>query len=98
MEVGKLADLVLWQPAFFGAKTNIVIKGGLAAYSQMGDPNASTPYPEPVLSRPNFGGTGMPIGSLCMTFVSGAAAENGIGEELNLQRQVVPVQGHAQPG
>ena len=91
VEVGKLADLIMWQPAFFGVKPNVVIKGGLVAYSQMGDPNASSPYPEPVFSRPNFGGTGMPIGSLCYTFTSGAAAEDGIGETLGLQRQVVPV-------
>ena len=91
VEVGKLADLVIWQPAFFGVKPNVVIKGGLTAYSQMGDPNASTPYPEPVIARRNFGAMGMPIGSLCMTFVSQAAAGNGIKERLGLQREVVGV-------
>ena len=91
VEAGKLADLVIWAPAFFGVKPNTVIKGGLVAYSQMGDPNASVPFAQPIFARQNFGGTGMPIGSLCTTFVSGAAAESGIEERLGLQREVVAV-------
>src|SRR5439155_14873178 len=70
VEVGKLADLVLWKPAFFGAKPEIVIKGGIIAWSQMGDPNASIPTPQPVFMRPMFGAFGSAPGSTSMAFVS----------------------------
>jgi urease subunit alpha len=91
VEAGKLADLVLWDPAFFGVKPEIVLKGGLIAYSQMGDPNASIPTPEPVFPRPMFGAFGRAPAATCLTFVSRAAAENGVGETLGLQKQLVPV-------
>ena len=92
VEVGKLADLVLWDPAFFGVKPEIVLKGGLIAYSQMGDPNASIPTPEPVFPRPMFGAFGRAPVATCLTFVSKAAAENSVGETLGLRKQLVPVQ------
>ncbi|MBA3472460.1 MAG: urease subunit alpha [Rubrobacter sp.] len=91
VETGKLADLVLWDPAFFGVKPEIVLKGGLIAYSQMGDPNASIPTPEPVFPRPMFGAFGRAPAATCLTFVSRAAAENGVKETLGLQKQLVPV-------
>ncbi len=91
VEVGKLADLVLWSPAFFGVKPEIVVKGGLIAHAQMGDPNASIPTPEPVFQRPMFGSLGTAPAATCMTFVSGAAAENGLGDDLGLKKPLVPV-------
>ncbi len=92
VEAGKLADLVLWEPAFFGAKPEIVLKGGLIAYAQMGDPNASIPTPEPVFPRPMFGSFGRAVAATSLTFVSGAAAGNGLKETLGLEKQLVPVQ------
>ena len=91
VEVGKLADLVLWSPAFFGVKPEIVVKGGLIAHAQMGDPNASIPTPEPVFQRPMFGALGAAPAATCMTFVSGVAAENGLGGDLGLKKPLVPV-------
>ena len=91
VEVGKLADLVLWEPAFFGVKPEIVLKGGLIAYSQMGDPNGSIPLPEPLFPRPMFGAFGAAPAATCLTFVSNAAAENGIKEALGLRKQLVSV-------
>lgn len=75
VEVGKLADLVLWKPSFFGAKPEMVIKGGVIAYSQMGDPNASIPTPQPVYPRPMFGAYGNAVGSASLAFVSRASLE-----------------------
>ena len=92
VESGKLADLVLWDPAFFGVKPEIVLKGGLIAYAQMGDPNASIPTPEPVFPRPMFGAFGAAPASTSLTFVSRAAAENGLKENLGLKKRLVPVQ------
>jgi urease subunit alpha len=91
VEVGKFADLVLWEPAFFGAKPKIVIKGGVVNWALMGDPNASLPTPQPVYYRPMFGSFGHQVGRTCLTFVSQAAADAGIGERLGLSRQVVAV-------
>jgi urease subunit alpha len=91
IEVGKLADVVLWKPAFFGVKPEVVLKGGLIAYAQMGDPNASIPTPEPVFSRPMFGAFGSAPAATCLTFVSGAAAENGLGKTLGLKKELAPV-------
>ncbi|GIJ25176.1 urease subunit alpha [Micromonospora qiuiae] len=88
---GKLADLVLWEPAFFGVKPKMVLKSGMIAWSIMGDPNASLPTPQPVYYRPAFGATGSQVAKNCVTFVSKAAYECGIGEQLGLQRQVMPV-------
>jgi urease subunit alpha len=93
VEVGKLADLVLWTPAFFGAKPDLVVKGGMIVSAMMGDANASIPTPQPVHSRPMFGQYGKAMAASCVTFVSRAAAEAGIGERLGLSRAVLPVAG-----
>ncbi|HEX3576247.1 MAG TPA: urease subunit alpha [Rhodopila sp.] len=89
--VGKLADLVLWSPAFFGVKPDLVIKGGSIACAPMGDPNASIPTPQPVHYRPMFGAFGRAMAASCVTFVSGAAIEAGIGKALGLERRLVAV-------
>ncbi len=91
VEPRKLADLVVWSPAFFGVKPDLVIKGGSIAFAMMGDPNASIPTPQPVHSRPMFATFGGALASSCITFVSRAALEDGIGERLGLRRQVVAV-------
>ncbi len=91
VEVGKLADLVLWSPAFFGVKPDLVVKGGMIASALMGDPNASIPTPQPLHSRPMFGGFGRAMAESCITFVSGAALEAEIGRKLGLQRRLVAV-------
>ncbi|MBL9125753.1 MAG: urease subunit alpha [Planctomycetaceae bacterium] len=90
---GKLADLVLWEPAFFGAKPKLVIKGGLINWANMGDPNASLPTPQPMMYRPMFGAFGGAIGETCVTFVSQAAHERGVASKLGLRRKVMPVVG-----
>ncbi len=90
---GKMADLVLWEPAFFGAKPKLVIKGGLISWAVMGDPNASLPTPQPVRYRPMFGAFGKAMPESCISFVSHAAHEAGIAALLGLQRQVMPVYG-----
>jgi urease subunit alpha len=89
--VGKLADLVLWSPAFFGVKPDLVIKGGSIACAPMGDPNASIPTPQPVHYRPMFGAMGRAMAASCVTFVSGAAIEAGIGKALGLERRLAAV-------
>jgi urease subunit alpha len=89
--VGKLADLVLWSPAFFGVKPDLVIKGGSIACAPMGDPNASIPTPQPVHYRPMFGAFGRAMAASCVTFVSGAAIEAGIGKALGLERRLAAV-------
>jgi len=89
--VGKLADLVLWSPAFFGVKPDLVIKGGSIACAPMGDPNASIPTPQPVHYRPMFGAFGRALAASCITFVSGAAMEAEIGKALGLQRMLSAV-------
>jgi urease subunit alpha len=91
VEAGKLADLVLWSPAFFGVKPDLVIKGGSIACAPMGDPNASIPTPQPVHYRPMFGAMGMAMAASCITFVSGAAMEADIGRTLGLRRTLAPV-------
>ncbi|MHB0977066.1 MAG: urease subunit alpha [Candidatus Aquicultorales bacterium] len=91
IETGKLADIVLWHPRFFGIKPELVIKGGMIAFSQMGDANASIPTPQPVLGRPMFGAFGKAKFSTAVTFVSRASYESGIKAELDLQKTVVPV-------
>jgi len=88
IEAGKLADLVLWQPAFFGVKPSLVIKGGFIAAAPMGDANASIPTPQPVHYRPMFGSFGAAAASNSMIFLSQAAALHGVAEQLNLQKQV----------
>ncbi|MBO1075518.1 urease subunit alpha [Roseomonas marmotae] len=93
VEVGKMADLVLWEPAFFGAKPKMVIKGGMISWALMGDPNASLPTPQPVIYRPMFGAMGSALPRTRMTFTSHAAFEHGIVDRYELKSQVVPVYG-----
>jgi len=89
--VGKLADLVLWKPAFFGVKPEIVIKGGWIAWSVMGDANASIPTPQPVIYRPMFGSYGKAVQSTSVTFLSKAALDAGIPGRLGLRKTPVAV-------
>ncbi|MEH2037377.1 urease subunit alpha [Nostoc sp.] len=96
VEEGKLADLCLWRPAFFGVKPEIVIKGGMIAWSQMGDANASIPTPQPVYMRPMFGSFAGARHATSLTFVSQAALENEIPSQLGLQKSVVAVSGTRQ--
>ena len=91
VETGKMADLVLWKPGFFGSKPEMIIKGGTIAWAQMGDPNASIPTPQPVKMRPMFGATSFNKHSVA--FVSKAAADHGVGELYGLKKQVVGVSG-----
>lgn len=91
VEEGKLADLCLWRPAFFGVKPELVIKGGAIAWSQMGDANASIPTPQPVHMRPMFGSFGGAIAATSFTFVSQAALEREIPTQLGLQKRAVAV-------
>ena len=91
VEVGKMADLVLWNPAMFGVKPDMIIKGGFIMASKMGDANASIPTPQPVVYTNMFGGYGLARKRSCITFVSKAAFDGGIKERLSLQRQVLPV-------
>ncbi|MDW4509301.1 urease subunit alpha [Priestia megaterium] len=91
VETGKMADLVLWEPAFFGIKPDLIVKGGLIAHSLMGDPNASIPTPQPVLYRPMFASYGKARAKTSLTFVSKAAYENKVGEKLGLQKLLKPV-------
>jgi len=88
IEVGKLADLVLWKPAFFGVKPAMVIKGGMIATAPMGDPNASIPTPQPVHYRPMFGSFGLATAQTSLTFMCATAIELGVPEQLGLRRQV----------
>jgi urease subunit alpha len=90
IEVGKLADLVLWKPAFFGVKPSMIIKSGMIAAAPMGDPNASIPTPQPVHYRLMFGACGLAL-KTSLTFVSQAAFDAGIGEQLGLRKIVTPV-------
>jgi urease subunit alpha len=92
IEAGKIADLCLWRPAFFGVKPEMVIKGGAIAWAQMGDANASIPTPQPVHMRPMFGSYGKAIRATSMTFVSQVSYDRGIGDRLGLQKQIMPVQ------
>ncbi len=91
VERGKVADLVLWEPQFFGAKPKMVIKGGMVSWSNMGDPNASLPTPQPMYYRPTFGSIGRAKARNCISFVSKAAAQLGVKEKLGLERMVCPV-------
>jgi urease subunit alpha len=92
IEPGKLADLVLWSPAFFGIKPDLVLKSGSIVMAAMGDPNASIPTPQPVHYRPMFGAYGRALVETCLLFVSGAALDAGIGHALHLSRKLVAVE------
>ena len=92
IEVGKLADLVLWKPAFFGVKPSLVLKSGQIVLAAMGDPNASIPTPQPVHYRPMFGAFGHGAAGNSVTFVSKAAMKAGVGEKLGLRRRMVAIE------
>jgi urease subunit alpha len=92
IEKGKLADLVLWTPAFFGVKPDCVIKGGIIAAAQMGDPNASIPTPQPIHYRPMFGSYGRARTGSSLTFVSDAAIEGGLARKLKVEKRLVAVE------
>lgn len=91
VEVGKRADLVIWDPAFFGVKPSMVLIGGTIAAAPMGDPNASIPTPQPVHMRPMFGAFGKSMTNSSVTFVSKVAADNNLGESLGVEKQMVAV-------
>jgi urease subunit alpha len=93
LEAGKLADIVLWRPAFFGVKPSLVLKGGMIAAAAMGDPNASIPTPQPVHYRSMFGSFGSARHASCVTFVSAAGLEQSVGQHLGLRKRLVPVSG-----
>ena len=93
VESGKLADLVLWRPAFFGAKPEMVIKGGFIAWAQMGDANASIPTPQPVLMRPMFGAFGRASGATSLAFVSRLSLADGVAQSYGLRKRLVAVRG-----
>jgi urease subunit alpha len=92
IEPGKLADLVMWSPAFFGVKPDCIIKGGMIAAAPMGDPNASIPTPQPVHYRPMFGAYGRATASTSVTFVSKAAIDTGLAGRLGLSKKLVAVE------
>ncbi|MEO0671657.1 MAG: urease subunit alpha [Pseudomonadota bacterium] len=92
VETGKLADLCLWSPAFFGVKPDLVVKGGAIAYAQMGDPNASIPTPQPVHMRPMFGAFGRAITATSLTFVSQAAASSDLAERIGISKTLAPIE------
>ncbi len=89
VEVGKLADLVLWEPKMFGVRPHVVVKGGTIAWAQMGDANASIPTPQPVFARPMFGASPRVAAASSLTFVAQAALDDGLAERLQLQRRLV---------
>jgi urease subunit alpha len=91
VEVGKLADLVLWRPAFFGLKPELVLKGGFIAWGQMGDANASIPTPQPYLMRPMFGARGRALGAMSLAFVSARALAEGTTRDLGLTKRLSAV-------
>ena len=91
VEVGKLADLVIWTPAFFGVKPDMILKCGTIAAAVMGDPNASIPTPQPQYFRPMFGAFGKALQASSVTFVSGAAAQSSLAADLGLSRLLLPV-------
>ena len=93
IEVGKVADLVLWKPKLFGARPDMVIKSGMVAFAKMGDTNASIPTPEPVIYRKMFGALTRAVYDTCITFVSKASIDSGRIASYNLRRRVLPVFG-----
>ena len=93
VEVGKLADLVLWSPAFFGVKPDLVLKAGMIAAALMGDPNASIPTPQPVHYRPMFAAYGRALQASCVTFLPSVAIAAGLPDRLHLGRMILPARG-----
>ncbi|MCV7279083.1 urease subunit alpha [Mycolicibacterium flavescens] len=98
VEVGKLADLVLWEPAFFGVRPHAVVKGGMIAWAAMGDANASIPTPQPVLPRPMFGAAAPAAAATSVHFVAPQAADDGLADRLDIRRRLVPVRNVRQVG
>jgi urease subunit alpha len=92
VEVGKLADLVLWEPAFFGVRPHAVVKGGMIAWAAMGDANASIPTPQPVLPRPMFGAAPVAAAATSVHFVAPQAIEDGLAGRLDIRRRLVAVE------
>jgi urease subunit alpha len=93
VEIGKLADLVLWSPAFFAVKPDVVLRGGMIAAALMGDPNASIPTPQPVHYRPMFGAFGRALQATAVTFLPSVAIAGGVPDRLGLQRMILPARG-----
>ena len=93
LEVGKLADLVIWSPAFFGVKPDVVLRGGMIVAALMGDPNASIPTPQPVHYRPMYGAYGKALTATAVTFLPTIAVGNGLPAQLGIERQVLPARG-----
>ncbi|RDW16431.1 urease subunit alpha [Oceanobacillus arenosus] len=93
VEVGKIADLVLWNPAFFGVKPELILKNGLTVQALMGDANASIPTPQPIIYRPMYAATGKALSKSSITFISQAAFDDKVHEQLGLQKQILPVHG-----
>jgi urease subunit alpha len=93
VEVGKLADLVIWSPAFFGVKPDVVLRGGMIAAALMGDPNASIPTPQPVHYRPMYGAFGKALAATAVTFLPTVAIDKGLSQALGIARQVLPARG-----
>jgi urease subunit alpha len=93
IEIGKLADIVLWRPAFFGAKAALIIKGGMIVAAPMGDANASIPTPQPVHFRPMFGALGGARHATSVSFVSQAGLDRGMADKLGLKKRLVAVKG-----
>ena len=91
VEVGKLADLVLWKPALFGVKPELVLKGGFIAWAQMGDPNASIPTPQPLMMRPMFGAYGRATGATSLAFVSQLSLDTGVLPRYGLGKRAAAV-------
>jgi len=91
VEVGRLADLVLWKPAFFGVKPELIVKGGMIAWAAMGDANASIPTPQPVIYRPMFGAFGGATTATSVTFVSKAALDAGVPDRIGMRKRAVAV-------
>ena len=98
VEVGKLADLVLWKPAFFGVKPSLIVKGGMIVAAPMGDPNASIPTPQPVHYRPMFGAFGGALAATAMTFVSRAGIESAVAERCGLRKMIGVSSGNREIG
>ena len=91
LQTGKMADIVLWKPALFGAKPEMIIKGGMIIAGKMGDPNASIPTPQPVLYRHMFGAYGKALHKTCATFVSKISLEQNVVQGYGLQKMILPV-------
>jgi urease subunit alpha len=92
IEAGKLADLVVWSPAFFGVKPDLIVKGGMIVAAPMGDPNASIPTPQPVHYRPMFGAYGKAVAATSVTFVSEMAKSGGLAKRLGLDKELIAVE------